>query len=552
MRKNKMVPDKIDLMKNNLILRMFFALFGCFMILVCVNILTLKQPIMNIRFNIIFSALFIIIIGLFYFLLDKVDLNSTKKTFGILLGIIFLGIVIRLFVRLFLQTQTISDFATPHEFYTYYQENGAYTGKLNDWQNNDKYQNYYAKYPAWYPYLRIIMLIYDIFGKRVILIQFVNIVLFSLSALLVFFIIASMTAKKMALLGVLFWSLCPSLVIYSTITTPDHFSIFFILLTIYFWIKAEVSFKEQSHKNGETKFKFLLKDNKRSYTYMILAGLSSVLVNLFKPLSILFLVAFVCVEIACRIWPNLKSWKQLCSTIKVNSFRWVLFIVTFIGFSMLQTAIVNNSIEKMFRVEVVNSQPMYLLWGYSVNQYGNYDPNVADPIMNDVFEKYNGDLPKAMEELDTLAKQTIRKNLPYLPKILQTKFQILFNSEESYWWFANTAETPEYTQAVNTIIKTPFLSSAISFMWLLYFFVAVNAINNMMSKYISKFTLINAIVTWGYILVLLLGGVQGRYKSLIVAPLCIMAAMGVYDFVGFINKSKGYFLKVRSNETKDL
>ncbi|WP_205124836.1 ArnT family glycosyltransferase, partial [Akkermansia muciniphila] len=253
-----MVPDKIDLMKNNLILRMFFALFGCFMILVCVNILTLKQPIMNIRFNIIFSALFIIIIGLFYFLLDKVDLNSTKKTFGILLGIIFLGIVIRLFVRLFLQTQTISDFATPHEFYTYYQENGAYTGKLNDWQNNDKYQNYYAKYPAWYPYLRIIMLIYDIFGKRVILIQFVNIVLFSLSALLVFFIIASMTAKKMALLGVLFWSLCPSLVIYSTITTPDHFSIFFILLTIYFWIKAEVSFKEQSHKNGETKFKFLL------------------------------------------------------------------------------------------------------------------------------------------------------------------------------------------------------------------------------------------------------------------------------------------------------
>ena len=61
-------------------------------------------------------------------------------------------------------------------------------------------------------------------------------------------------------------------------------------------------------------------------------------------------------------------------------------------------------------------------------------------------------------------------------------------------------------------------------MRIMYIFIGILMIYIIFQKKINKQILLSSIATFGYIAVLLISGVQGRYKSIIVPMMCILSA----------------------------
>ena len=82
-------------------------------------------------YSLTFTAIYVLGIILAYLALNESCLN--KRNAGLILCcIIVIGIVLRIVCNFFLQTQQVSDFLTPHNFYEYYQEHLDQYQKYDD------------------------------------------------------------------------------------------------------------------------------------------------------------------------------------------------------------------------------------------------------------------------------------------------------------------------------------------------------------------------------------------------------------------------------------
>ena len=200
------------------------------------------------------------------------------------------------------------------------------------------------------------------------------------------------------------------------------------------------------------------------------------------------------------------------------------FVGVFLILLVASNTILNYSIEKMMKTEVVESTGLYLLWGYSVNEMGEYDSNVATEVFFDLMEQYENNLPVVMEEIDRLAIQQIKDNFDLLPQIFREKYYLVFAGEYGYFGFSNTSASTEYMQSITKVFQKPITAFLIAAMRILYVLSLIYAVLSMKDKKTNKYMLLLAIAIFGYILVLVIGGVQSRYKSLVVPLWCILSA----------------------------
>lgn len=497
--------------ENNFMIRAFYLLFAALSVS---SLVYLKNDIQNkqvMLYTMVFFVGYLGAIGVYCFIMRKIEPILKRRDWMILLcAVVAGGILVRLGTLYFLQTQPVSDFETPFRFCQYYQTHGPYTESV-PWSQRDFFQLYYTRFPAWFPYMRLIMLIYDLFGENLRWIQMLDMLLAGASIIAIYFTISS---KTTALLASALFAFNPSLIVYSCITTPDHITILLFILAVFFWRRLE-----------ENRINWL--HNKKGRIYALAIILCCMLINLFKPLSILFAVVFICYESVVHLYPALRARlpiKQLWKTVLSGELAFLLILLCGIAAT---NAALQYSVERMFQTEVVNSTSYYILLGCTVDEDGKYDAynnNVGNKIFSATCEKYENDYTKVFPEIERLAKEQIRKNLPLLPSIWQAKHEIAFSSEYSYFSFSNTSADEAYKSSVQKTCQIPLPTAMLTMMRLLYAFSALFALVEISGKKISKQMLLAAIIIVGYVLVLILGGVQSRYKSLIVPLWCMISA----------------------------
>ena len=233
--------------------------------------------------SLIVVLIYVLLIFLLYKIINKINMDKKYRSFIFVTLIIITGILLRVITNYVMKTEPVSDFATPHIVY-----NLKNTGIFDERElskDNSFYQVYYSMFPSWFPYMQIVSLIYNIFGENVLNIKIINWMLYAFTSIVLYYACKNSFSKKSAILAVLLFAFLPSHIIYSNITTPDHFSIFFITLWLLIWSK-QIEYRKKCNY-------------KKLVIYSILNIACTCAINLFKPLSIFGILVFICAEILC-------------------------------------------------------------------------------------------------------------------------------------------------------------------------------------------------------------------------------------------------------------
>lgn len=416
--------------------------------------------------------------------------------------ITMLGVIARIIVMQMMDTQPVSDFEHPFIYYNKLLADGKYLNSTG----LDYFQKYYAAYPAWYMFMKIMTTYCKIFGIRAILAaKITNLILFVLTESVIyrFCCLLDNGLQHAIMLGSALYAVSPTLLVYYGILSPDHYSTLFIAIIVYesyqIWHKPTM------------------------YNICILAA-SSVALNLFKPLSVFSLLLVISI-LGLRILHLKKA--EIIQSLKLTG----IYIVTFLMISASITFLEDMAIEQEFKVNVVhNSSSLYLYWGYLLDNNGNY-VSYDETVPGEIFDRHGDDLKSAYTELGEVAKKQFKNNLDKLPYIINTKYQMVVGTEYGSWMFANTSTDQTRVDALNISLQQTFMIYSSMFMAIVYLGVSA-AMLLQVFKYKSDNLVISccSMTVFGFFLVLLLGAVQDRYKNIICVPLFMLGAIGI-DFI---------------------
>jgi 4-amino-4-deoxy-L-arabinose transferase-like glycosyltransferase len=495
--------------KNKNLIVHLFLIFST-LIFICASISPIRTLFKNnFMYTIISLIVFCVLIYCIWKFLKRAEVEKKWIEYLIVGILILLGLLLRIGTNNIIKTQPISDFNTPHDVYKQlHSENNDIFAPKSDYQSLSFYQRYYSSYPAWFPYMKVISFIYDTFGENLKYIKLMNWGLYIITSLLLYWIGKKIKSKKAGIIALLLFSCFPSLIVYTNITTPDHFTILLFTCFIATWVKL---------------LEYRKKKSKKIILWCFLNVLSIIGINLFKPLSILGLLVFICTELLCILFPILRERESRKQYFKQSFAFAVGFIIAcYLGIS-ISSHILNVQVEKTIHTEVVDSTPLYLLWAYSLDEKGNYNPDIATQTYTELLIKYNGNQKEVMKELAILAKTQIVKNISKLPKIFYQKFKVVFSSEEDIFSFANYSNNEIYEQKLRKTILKYYIYISNTFMGVLFLLCTFSLIKEIKDKEKNPIIIVITLTIIGYFLILLLGGVQGRYKMLMASLLCILA-----------------------------
>lgn len=493
----------------------------------------LSHPLTNDYFAIdtIANIVSIIIFLLIIYTLIKAT-NLTQKNIIIWMIIILtIGIVLRIISINFFDTVQVSDFKNAELLYKFLQNN-EFVYQTNPMKNTALQTNF-SLFPTWAFYSYLLYFLYQIFGFSYIFVKILNIALYIATSIFIYLGAKNIFSQKIGLLSVLIFSIAPTLIIYNNVATPDHFTILFMSIVIYIW-------------------SLILKcDNqKKKYLLTLVLIINMIFVNLFKPLSVYMLLVFICTELIVEIFGNKDK-----HYLKNNWKYYVFFILAFFIFNKTITYSMNEMIENSIQISVKDATSFYLLWGYSVDEEGKFDSNyVYTKVRKELVAKYNNDYDLILNDFEKIAYDNFKNNIKYLPSIWWSKFDIAFSNEMDYFSFANTSNNSdeiklEYYNKVYIFTNT--------FMAINYLMLIICCIGLYKNKIPEKGTIIILLMIMGYVAILILGGVQSRYKSLISPQFFILFAVG-FDYMlskwhlNMAKTKKGVMLNVGYDNSSSL
>ncbi len=500
----------LNKLKNYWLFNIF--LIGVFSIFLYASIFTFCY--LKDTYNYSYQIIGLILFYLFFFLtslyiLNKIKLN--KKSLIIILTIITLiGIGFRIFSLNYFKTIPTSDFAIGNDLYNFLESDGKFIYHENKLEDNF-FQIYFARYPSWFTYDIIVYKINSLIGNNINYLKILNIILYIFTNIFLYLGVKNLFNEKIGLLSSFIFSLIPSLIVYNNVQTPDHFTVFLMSLIIFTW-------------------SIILKSsNKKKYILTFILVFLMSLINLFKPIGIYMLLVFIVSEIFINI-NNIKSY------LKNNYQYFIYFIIMFLSIYILVNKTLNNIVENYIKNETVNSTSAYLIWGYSLDDNGKYN---SDFLFNKVYkslkEKYQGNLTLIYNDLSQIAKENIKNNLNKLPYIWNEKLKISLHDETSFYYWANTSQN-EFIASKNNNNLDHFALISNSFMIMIYLMISLVSLLTIFNNEKKKEISIILLMIIGYLAILVLGGVQGRYKAIIFPQFAIICSLGIYLLAKFIKK----------------
>lgn len=426
---------------------------------------------------------------------------SRGKEIGIILFMIVFAFALRWMGICMMKTEQISDFATCNFAIE------AFKNEIQDTSALEYCQDYYARYPAWFPYMRIVNLFYGLFCRGMIhaeAVKYANAVLNVITCAGIYYAARCYFKRTTAFVAGMLYACSPSMIIWTNIMSPDHITmcLFTLQAILWYWMWRK---KE---------------DRKACLILIILHSIVCVFINWFKPLSVLFFLVFMCFWIGTYQ----KQEKRKYSLIGVA------YILSFFACFLIGSKTLTVWVEHYVQQNVIDSTWTYVYSGITMNNDGTLDSKRGNDKVVEVYEAYEN-LEEQQAVLKELTLEEIRKNGRKLPLLFLDKYKEAINSEGATWFWTNTNSQAGYAEKMDEVFGFKFYFTANGYYLLLLIFVLCNSIFQMLPRYKNVFVYSITLTIAGFICILVLSGVQSRYKLILAPYFMMLSACGLENFM---------------------
>lgn len=488
----------------------------------------MKKRNYNLYFYLLFNVIFILMFTYAWFLCVKIIYNPTYKSKYILGTIVaayiiifsliaskvanrlsikteivyvflimFLTFLLRWMGIVIMKTVQISDFSFPHDVIRYFR------GDRLDDNYFDYIKNYYSKFPAWFPFMRVLNAFYGMFCNgevNVEAVKYANAILNTLTCGGIYYASRNLFSKRVGIIASILYSCFPSLIIWTNITSPDHILmlLFVLQIIVWFWM----------WKN---------KDKKKICILLICVhSLVCNLINWFKPLVLLYILVF--------LFYILGTYEK--NEKKELFFVGVIYIVSFLICFYVGSKILSVWVEKSIQCETVDSTWLYVYCGSVMKEDGTIDNAKANEVIAEVFQQYEN-IDDQMQIFKEMAIQQIVENKSKIPILCLDKYKEAMGYEGATWYWCNTNNENGYGDKLNEVLGLEYYFIANQYYLIILFLIILSGISQMIPSLRNKNVFFLFLSVSGFIGILVISGVQSRYKLIVMPYLMMIAAYGL-------------------------
>lgn len=189
--------------------------------------------------------------------------------------------------------------------------NGTFANLSFDKSNYFYFYNFQTGFVA---YLALIM---KIFGQRLLYLKLIEIIIMSLTNILIYEIASKVYSRKVGVVASIVYTLLLFNIAGASIVNNQHISTFFNVLAIFFFIK-------------------------KKWQYNVLSGICLAIAIILRPSSIIFAIAFILFLIWKLLLNKLKDWKKTIISL-FTIIIMLLGVVKIFDFEMVNKGLVPNS-----------------------------------------------------------------------------------------------------------------------------------------------------------------------------------------------------------------
>lgn len=465
---------------------------------------------MSVLSSSVFLGIYFLFLLMYAVFASQSEEKSEMQKWAYVAAVVLIGLFARIISRQIFQTAQMQDFGRAHDVYLYLAAHGPFQ-PVYSWAEFNWYQLYYSRFPGWFPYFAVTRAVYNVFGANARYMVFLNYILYVFSSLLLYVSVKRLFSFAVAFCAMAFFVFNPNLIVWANITSPDLIFMFLFLCMLYC-----ISRKDR-------------------YTFLCLAAVFAALTDFFKPIGIMFLIAYFCVEIFMLIISR-ENFKRKLK-------QWMVFLFAFFAVYGLGHTLVNAEIRRVFHIETVSSTGMYMAFAWATDGEGNYTLAPVFEKFDRLMEEHENNQIIVMEEMSRYAREMFNDVRPILPSILLQKSRQTFADEGVLGWVIYSS-CPEHSASTSRVLGGVLWVGFTLFIFVLMLFAAIGtgfALFEKNNRAVIVFLLTTVI---GYTLVLLLGVVQARYRILLYPQFSILAGIGLAGIVKIFTLPKVYtFLK---------
>ena len=359
-------------------------------------------------------------------------------------------------------------------------------------------KDYVAMFPHILGYASFLSLFLKLFGQSLAVAVGVNVVLTTLSGIILFYLVYRQTDLCSATLAFLLWILCPSKMFYNTMSLSEPYYTFLILLffLILHWTE-----------------KLLQEGNRGRFARIALlavaCGMILTFVQAARPIAVIPIIALI------LWWAFLLKWEELRKHWKEWMLMTLVLALTYTGGNGLWRSYATEQLE-----QAPPSVPGYNIYvGFNLETNGSYSDTDMDLLQGRYFGEYERNAEAAQQSMLQDAKLRISEARPAMLRLMLLKLRTLLGHDEGGVFYAmESLSSGQY--------KICCMLSNIWYYLILLFSVCGSA--EIWKRKESGSVLVCILFAIGLILAQLLVEVAARYHYALIPLLLLVAGYAFY------------------------
>lgn len=268
-------------------------------------------------------------------------------------------------------------------------------------------KDYIAMFPHILGYAAFLSVFLRIFGDSLMTAALVNVVLTTLSGAVLYLLSMKHSGRMTAFLLFLFWTICPSKLLYNTMSLSEPF--YTCLLLAFFLLVSKVA--EIRLATGQIG---------HAAGAGLLSGLVLAMVNAARPIGIIPIIAFL-------LWLLfLSDWKEIRPRKKAVLLYTCLLILTYSAAGSVWKTYASARLE-----QAPPSVPGYSIYvGFNPETQGSYSDEDMELLQSRYFGEYDRNAEATQQSMLVSAKQRITENKNSIPSLMIHKLKTLLGHDE--------------------------------------------------------------------------------------------------------------------------
>ena len=267
-------------------------------------------------------------------------------------------------------------------------------------------KDYIAMFPHILGYASFLSVCFRLFSVDLLTAALVNVVLTTVSGIILYLLSLKFSGRKAAFFVFLFWTLCPSKLLYNTMSLSEPF--YTCLILLFFLLVSEIIDNRKEEKIG------------KDVSAGLLSGLVLGLVNAARPIGIIPMIAFF-------LWLFfLADWKRVLSRKKTVLIFSCLLLTAYFATCKIWNCYAADKLGQ--EPPTVPGYSIYV--GFNPETQGSYADEDMELLQSRYFGEYDRNAEATQQSMLESAKIRIDQNRKSIPSLMIHKLGTLLGHDE--------------------------------------------------------------------------------------------------------------------------